>query len=446
MHDRESSFSMSDSRQIDLQVSGGKDFCSEINIPGDKSISHRAIILSSVAHGHSIIKNFLMGEDTLATLRAMQSLGVNIFVKEQAVIVEGVGLQGLQASASSIDVGNAGTAMRLLTGLLAGQPFYSVLIGDASLVKRPMARIVTPLHQMGAKIAMTKEGTAPLQITGKQNLRGIHYVMPIASAQVKSCLLLAGLYADGKTTLIEPSFSRDHTERLLAAFSYPIEKNCYQISLEGKKELQGTEIFVPGDLSSAAFFVVAALITPGAELVIKNVGINSTRLGFLHILRLMGGKIDIVEKGEQSNEPIADLYIRYSALRGIVIPPQQVASAIDEFPILFIAAACAQGQTILKGAQELRFKESDRIATMAAGLSQLGIEVQVFTDGLAITGGELRGGVVESLGDHRVAMAFIIAANRAKDPLLVKNCSNIKTSFPNFVDLTSQLGLNIRSN
>lgn len=418
----------------------------ELCVPGDKSISHRALILSAIAEGQSTIRGLLMGADNLATLRALQQLGVQIeTTTEKSVVVYGVGLHGLQASSQVLNLGNSGTAIRLLTGLLAGQTFDSRLTGDASLCRRPMTRIVVPLIQMGAKIHMTDQGTPPLTIYGNQTLHGFEYSMPVASAQVKSCLLLAGLYAQGETTLKGLVHSRDHTERMLQTFGYPLLIDKNRITIEGGHQLKATTIDIPTDISSAAFFMVAAIITPGSHLLLNNVGINSTRCGIITLLKKMGANIEILNLRQQGREDVADINVCYSPLHGITIPEEQVPFAIDEFPILFIAAACAEGETVLHHAKELRVKETDRIAAMVEGLTTLGVSVKELSDGLIIQGGKMQGGTVESFGDHRVAMAFAIAGNVAEGPVTIRNCANVQTSFPNFVALASKVGIKIKS-
>ena len=420
----------------------------DISVPGDKSISHRAVILGSIAEGTTIIHGFLDGDDCLATMKAFQDMGVKMEGPfNQTIIIHGVGKYGLQQPKAALDCGNSGTSMRLLAGLMAAQPFDSVLTGDDSLLKRPMERITRPLSQMGAKIT-TKDGRAPLHIHGGQSLQGIVYEMPQASAQVKSCLLLAGLYAEGETQLIEPTSTRDHTERMLASFSYPITvtrraQDDVVITINSFNQLVATEITVPGDMSSAAFFIVAATIIPNADLYIRSVGINPARTGILSILKAMGAKIRILNERLYGGEPVADLHVQYAPLQGIEINPSMVPAAIDEFPILFIAAACAQGQTVLRGAKELRFKESDRIATMAEGLNQIGITAQALEDGIVIHGGVPQGGVVDSQGDHRIAMAFSIAGTIAKSCVIIKNCANIVTSFPTFLETAKQINLSV---
>ncbi|WP_230849164.1 3-phosphoshikimate 1-carboxyvinyltransferase [Legionella saoudiensis] len=415
----------------------------EIRVPGDKSISHRSIIFGALAKGTTIINGFLDGEDCMATLRAFQAMGVQIEgPDEQQVIIYGVGKHGLKKPEQVIDCGNSGTSMRLLAGLLAAQDFDSELIGDESLMKRPMLRISKPLMQMGADIS-TVDGKPPIRIKGGKKLKGINYVMPEASAQVKSCILLAGLYAEGETTVTETGISRNHTELMLESFSYPISRKDNSITLDSKSECMATEIFVPGDISSAAFFIVAATIIPDSDLIIRNVGINETRTGILHILLEMGANITLLNQRQQGEEQVADIRVQYSSLQGIDISPTLVPLAIDEFPIIFIAAACAQGQTTLHGAKELRFKESDRIAAMIEGLNQLGIKAQALEDGALIEGGKLQGGTVDSLGDHRIAMSFAIAGAVASAPVIVENCANVATSFPLFVATAKELQLQL---
>jgi 3-phosphoshikimate 1-carboxyvinyltransferase len=425
-----------------------------IAVPGDKSISHRSVIFASIADGESEISGFLQGEDTLATVAAFRRMGVAIDAPQDGrLVVSGVGLRGLrapdqgsgQSPGQGLDLGNSGTAMRLLPGVLAAQSFDVSLHGDASLSSRPMARIITPLTAMGARIEATGGATPPLLIHGRgAALRAIEYEMPVASAQVKSCLLLAGLYADGITRIHEPAPSRDHTERMLAAFGHASERAAGVISIAGGARLQGTSVQVPGDISSAAFFLVGASIAPGSDLRIQNVGMNPTRTGVIAILRAMGAHIEIENQRSAGGEPLADLRVRAAKLRGIAIPPALVPLAIDEFPALFVAAACAEGETVLSGARELRVKESDRIAAMAEGLAVLGVEVEPREDGLRVRGGPLGGGRVQSLGDHRIAMALSMAGLRAAQAVLVDDCGNVATSFPGFADLARGAGLGIR--
>lgn len=416
----------------------------DINIPGDKSISHRAIMLGAIAKGTTNISGFLEGQDCLATLKAFQAMGVAIEGPvAHRVTIHGNGKYGLQKPDTAIDCGNSGTSMRLLAGILAGQPFDAVLDGDSSLRKRPMERITRPLTQMGADI-VTTEGKAPLIIHGKRSLQGITYEMPEASAQVKSCLLLAGLYAQGETTVVERGTTRDHTERMLTAFSYPIQKLENGITINAESECMGTDIVIPGDISSAAFFIVAATIIPGSDVLIRNVGVNPTRTGILQILTLMGADISLTNKRVCGEELVADLHVRNAPLEGIDIPVSLVPLAIDEFPVIFIAAACANGHTRLHGAKELRVKESDRIAVMAEGLQRLGITTETLEDGIVIKGGTFHGGEVDSHGDHRIAMAFAVAGAAAREPVKINDCANVATSFPDFVKTAGKINMAVK--
>ncbi len=413
-------------------------------VPGDKSISHRAIMLSALAEGTSQIGGFLEGADNLCTLQAFLDLGVTITRPGPgAVQITGVGLRGLRAPDRPLDMGNSGTAMRLMTGLLAGQHFSSTLVGDASLSRRPMQRVTRPLAQMGAQLTTTLAGTAPLQIQGTA-LHAIDYVLPVASAQVKSALLLAGLYATGTTCVTEPAPTRDHTERMLQSFGVQVHRAGSRICVTGGQRLQAVHLTVPADLSSAAFFLVGASICPGSELVLEHVGLNPTRTGVLDILRLMGADITVQNQRQAGQEPVADLRVRSASLHGITIPPDLVPLAIDEFPALFIAAACAQGTTILTGAAELRVKESDRIQVMADGLQALGVQAEPTQDGMVIQGGILGGGTVDSHGDHRIAMAFAMAGLVAAAPITILDCTNVETSFPTFVSLAQAAGLRLQ--
>lgn len=415
-----------------------------LQVPGDKSISHRAVMLAAIAEGTTTIQGFLEGADCLATLKAFQAMGVRVEQRSsENLSIFGVGLQGLQPPQQILDLGNSGTSIRLLAGLLAGQTFASELTGDESLRRRPMARVVDPLRLMGAQISLQTNGCPPIAITGGQLLHGISYPMPIASAQVKSAILLAGLYALGTTEIIEPAPSRDHTERMLASFGYPIQQNS--ISLPGQQKLTATTIQIPGDLSSAAFFLVGASIAEGSDLILQGVGINPTRSGVITLLQAMGADIHLLNERFFNNEPVADLCVRSSELHGITITAEMVPLAIDEFPILFIAAACAKGETIVHGAQELRVKESDRIQTMVTGLQALGIDAQATADGARIKGGVMHGGTIDSHGDHRIAMAFAMAGLKAQEPITILNCANVSTSFPNFVALAKEAGLGISS-
>ena len=413
-------------------------------VPGDKSISHRALILASISKGQSHIQGLLMGQDCLATLVAMQNMGVSI--EKQSVgnyLVRGTGLYGLMTPSSEIDCGNAGTGMRLLTGLLAGQTFDATLIGDRSLSKRPMKRVILPLREMGAKIETSEYDTAPIVIKGGSKLTGIQYHLPMASAQVKSCLLLAGLYAEGRTTIIEPAMTRNHTELMLQAFGYPVICENNTVSLLGGYDLSAQDIIVPGDISSAAFFIIAASIIPGSDILIKNVGINPTRTGIIDILKLMGGSIYLENKRRMGFEWVADIRVKASKLRGIEIPESLIPLAIDEFPVIFIAAACAEGTTVLRNAKELRVKESDRLFVMAEGLQNIGVECELFDDGIEINHSKIRGGVVQSYDDHRISMAFSVAGCVSANPIVIMNCENIATSFPGFVKNANALGFRI---
>ncbi len=427
----------------DFVVSPGGSVQGQICVPGDKSISHRSVMLGALAEGESRVSGFLNSADCLATMRAFQAMGVDIRQQQDELRVTGVGLRGLRAAVNALDVGNSGTSMRLLAGLLAGQPFDSTLTGDASLRKRPMSRVIEPLTRMGADISGEEGGTAPLLIRGKSKLKSLDYAMPVASAQVKSCLLLAALCGDAEVNLSEPGPSRDHTERMLQAFGASVKQGNASVGLSGSQRLRACDFSVPGDLSSAAFFLVAAAITPGAELLLEGVGVNPTRAGVLNILRAMGADIVLLNQRNEGAEPVADIQVRASDLRGIEIEPAQVPLAIDEFPALFIAAACANGTTVLRGAQELRVKESDRIAVMAEGLTQLGIHVETFPDGISITGGAVQGGVVDSHSDHRIAMAFAVAGLRAQAQITIHDCVNVDTSFPGFVATAQKTGLKI---
>jgi len=416
----------------------------KLRVPGDKSISHRAIMLGSIAEGVSEINGFLEGEDALATLQAFRAMGVQIEGPDNGrVKIQGVGLGGLKAPDAPLYLGNSGTSMRLLAGLLAAQPFNLTLSGDASLSKRPMNRVVEPLRQMGAVIESAANGRPPLHIKGGQKLRGLDYRLPMASAQVKSCLLLAGLYAEGTTCVTEPAPTRDHSERMLRGLGWPLEVQGRQIRLQGGHRLRGSAIDIAADISSAAFFMVAASIADGSDVLLEQVGINPTRDGVIRILRLMGADITLENPRELCGEPVADIRVRSAKLHGIDIPEELVPLAIDEFPVLFIAAACASGCTVLRGAAELRVKESDRIQVMADGLKTLGVSATPTEDGMHIEGGTIGGGEVWAHGDHRIAMSFAVAALRASRPIRIHDCANVATSFPGFVDLAQQAGMRI---
>lgn len=427
-----------------FHVAAGGVLLGDLVVPGDKSVSHRSIMLGSLADGTVEVSGFLEGDDALATMAAFRAMGVAIEGPDQGrVTIHGVGLRGLKQPRQVIDCGNSGTSMRLLSGLLSGQNFSLELTGDASLRKRPMNRVAVPLREMGAEIETAADGRPPLKVRGKASLRAIEYAMPVASAQVKSALLLAGLYANGKTCVIEPAPTRDHTERMLRAFGYPVEIDGAKICVEGGGRLRAANIDVPADISSAAFFMVGASIAPGSDITLRNVGVNPTRTGVIHILRAMGADIALLNEREQGGEPVADIRVRHAQLKGIEIDPAHVPLAIDEFPVLFVAAANADGITTLSGAEELRVKESDRIQVMADGLRTLGLDAEPLADGMRIRGGAYTGGRIDSAGDHRIAMAFAIAALCAKGDVEIDDCANVATSFPGFVALAQQAGLRI---
>lgn len=415
----------------------------EVAVPGDKSVSHRAVMFGAIAAGTTRIAGFLEGEDCLSTMRAVRELGA--VVEQPAageVVVHGVGLHGLKAAAGPLDMGNAGTAMRLFMGLLAAQPFDSVLVGDASLMRRPMERVAKPLREMGARIE-TLDGKPPVRITGSAPLHGIRYAMPVASAQVKSAVLLAGLYAHGDTTVVEPAVTRDHTERMLQSFGCDVRARDGVVTLRPPSQLQATSVSVPGDFSSAAFFIVAACIGAREPFTIRGVGVNPTRTGLLEMLALMGADLRLINHRTCGAEPVADIEIRPARLRGVRVPERLVPLAIDEFPAFFIAAACAEGETLVTGAGELRVKESDRIASMARGLDVAGVRNEVLPDGLRIEGGPIGGGVIDSRGDHRIAMAFAVASLKAREALEILDVANVATSFPGFAQLANSVGLRI---
>ncbi|MGN0937294.1 bifunctional prephenate dehydrogenase/3-phosphoshikimate 1-carboxyvinyltransferase [Acinetobacter sp. YH12027] len=433
---------------------GPKQFQGKFTVPGDKSVSHRSIMFGAIAEGTTHVTGFLEGEDALATLQAFRDMGVSIEgPKNGEVTIHGVGMHGLKAPAGALYMGNSGTSMRLLSGMLSAQKFDSVMTGDASLSKRPMERIAKPLREMGAQIQTTGErGTPPVSISGSQNLKGIHYDLPMASAQVKSGILLAGLWAEGETVVTEPEPTRDHSERMLRAFGYDVKTEGNRISLQGGGKLVGTDIQVPSDISSAAFFMVGAAITEGSDVTLEAVGINPTRTGVIEILKQMGADLTVENERIAGGEPIADIRIRGSrTLKGIHMPEDQVPLAIDEFPALFIAAACAEGQTILTGAAELRVKESDRIQVMADGLKIMGIDCTPTEDGIIIEGqgkaGEwgaiFTGGQIESHHDHRIAMSFSMAGLRTSGEINIVGTETVATSFPTFTELATQAGLTI---
>ncbi|MDQ1062309.1 3-phosphoshikimate 1-carboxyvinyltransferase [Stenotrophomonas sp. SORGH_AS_0282] len=423
----------------------GQPLQGSLTIPGDKSVSHRAVMFAALADGVSHIDGFLEGEDTRATAAIFSQMGVRIETPSPSQrIVHGVGVDGLQAPDAPLDCGNAGTGMRLLAGLLAAQPFDSVMVGDESLSRRPMRRVTGPLAQMGAKIDTEADGTPPLRVHGGQPLHGIDFASPVASAQVKSAVLLAGLYAQGDTAVTEPHPTRDYSERMLRAFGVEIDFSPGKARLRGGQRLRATDIAVPADFSSAAFFLVAASIIPGSALTLRQVGLNPRRTGLLAALRLMGADIREENHAEQGGEAVADLVVRHAPLHGAEIPEALVPDMIDEFPALFVAAAAAQGNTIVRGAAELRVKESDRLAAMATGLRSLGVQVDETEDGATIHGGtELGSGTIESHGDHRIAMAFAIAGQLSNGEVRINDIANVATSFPNFDGIARTAGFNL---
>ena len=426
-----------------LVTAPGARVAGEIRVPGDKSISHRAALLGAIAEGVTDVHGFLESADCEATLAALAALGVDIERPAPGhVRVHGVGLQGLVAPAHALDLGNSGTSMRLLSGILAGQRFDSRLVGDESLLRRPMERVAAPLRLMGADVR-TDDGRPPIEIRGPRALRGCEHRLEIPSAQVKSALLLAGLYAHGMTRIYEPATSRDHTERMLESFGVEVERVAGAAGIEDTARLRATRIDVPGDFSSAAFFIVAALTAGAATLRIGDVGVNPTRTALIDILRLMGADIRLHPRPGAGGEPRADIEVRPSVLRGIEVPQALVPVAIDELPVLFAAAAVADGETMVTGAAELRVKESDRIAAMADGLAELGMDAEPLPDGLRIRGGEVAGGTVDSRGDHRIAMAFAVLGARARAPITIEDVQNVATSFPGFADTARAAGLSV---
>ena len=431
------------------RVAPGGSVGGTLTVPGDKSISHRALMLGALAEGETHIAGFLDGEDCLATARALQALGVRIERPARTEVrVRGAGKGGLSGASAALDMGNAGTAMRLMMGLLAPQEFDSTLVGDESLTRRPMERVAVPLQMMGARIR-THGGRPPVEILGTPQLRAIDYELPVASAQVKSALLLAALSAGGRTRLTEPAPSRDHTERMLGAFGVELLREGRTTTMQGGQRLRATNLLVPADFSSAAFFVVAGCLAADEPLLLTNVGVNPTRTGLLELLQRMGADIRVHPCGAGEGrhaEPVADLEVRRSALRGITVPETLVPLSIDELPVFFIAAACASGETLVRGALELRVKESDRLAAMAAGLGALGVEHRLLPDGLWIRGRDSLGGAtIDSHGDHRIAMAFAVAALRARAPVEIEDVANVSTSFPGFVDTARRAGLELEA-
>lgn len=440
-------------KNIRFIVQPGGALKGRIRVPGDKSISHRSIMLGSIAEGTTTVTGFLEGEDSLATLKAFQAMGVKIDGPQQGnVTIQGVGLKGLKAPSHPLNMGNSGTSMRLLSGIIAGQNFDCELTGDASLSKRPMKRVIDPLTLMGAKIDSAEKGLPPLHIHGATTLQAIDYTLPMASAQVKSCVILAGLYAQGETRVVEPAPTRDHTERMLRGFGYEVNVTklddlATEVRVKGGGKLSATHIDVPSDISSAAFYMVAASIAKGSDLVIEHVGINPTRTGIIDILRLMGADLILENEREVGGEPVADIHVRYAPLKGIQIPEHLVPLAIDEFPVLFVAASAAKGQTVLTGAEELRVKESDRIQVMADALHAVGIDAQPTEDGMIINGGKQspQTAPIISHHDHRISMAMTVAGLTAVAPIQIEDCANVNTSFPRFIELANSVGLNVRS-
>lgn len=425
---------------MDLCVTKAKGLQGEIDIPGDKSISHRAVMFGALAEGETVITNFLPGADCRSTIDCFRRLGIEITETTTEVRVNGGGLQGLQEPDDVLDVGNSGTTLRLISGILAGQDFYSTLTGDASIRTRPMGRVADPLRLMGAQIWGRQSGKlAPLAIQGRP-LTAIRYTLPVASAQVKSAILLAGLYASGTTVVEEPEASRDHTERLLRYFGVKVERQGKTISVDGHQKLQGRAVAVPGDISSAAFFLVAGSIVPNSRLLLKNVGVNPTRDGILEALLKMGAQIDIINPREACGEPVADLLVTSSSLRGIVVEGDLIPRLIDEIPVLAVAAACAQGETVIRDAAELKVKESNRIATVIKELSKFGVVIQELPDGMVITGQPgLQAAICESYHDHRIAMAMAVAGLVAQGCTQIKGAECIDVSFPGFAALLERI-------
>ncbi len=421
----------------------------EVRVPGDKSMSHRAVMFSSLANGTSHITGLLEGDDVMATLSAFRAMGVKAQGPNNGELtIHGVGMHGLKAPEQDLDMGNSGTAMRLMSGILAAQNFPSKLVGDESLSGRPMRRVTVPLESMGARCATDENGCPPIHIRGVEKLEPINYKLPMASAQIKSAVMLAGLYADGETSVTEPAPTRDHTERMLQAYGYAceakkIDDQASTITLKGGGELSAADIEIPADISSSAFFMVAASIVPDSEIVIQHVGVNPTRTGIIDVLRAMGADIELLNQRSIGGEPVADIKVCYVGLKGADIDPKLVPLAIDEFPVVCVAAACADGVTTVSGAEELRHKESDRIDAMVKGLRAIGVEVEERKDGMMVTGGSIAGGVVESYHDHRIAMSFVVAGGVSEGSITINGADNVATSFPNFVELANQVGLTV---
>ncbi|WEJ63716.1 3-phosphoshikimate 1-carboxyvinyltransferase [Thiomicrorhabdus lithotrophica] len=437
---------------VKFKVQLGGTIKGRIRVPGDKSISHRSIMLGALAEGKTTVTGFLEGDDALATLQAFREMGVDIDGPNNGnVTINGVGLRGLKKPNKPLDMGNSGTSTRLLAGILAGQDFDCELVGDASLSKRPMKRVTVPLRLMGAELETTEDGTLPMIIRGKgQTLKAIDYTLPMASAQVKSCVLLAGLFAEGTTCALEPAPTRDHTERMLNGFGYEVhseklDNQRMKACLKGGGSLKGRHIDVPSDISSAAFFMAAAAVSKDSDLVIEHVGMNPTRVGIIDILKLMGANIELENFHEVGGEPVADVHVRYAPLKGIHIPEELVALAIDEFPVLFVVASTAEGQTVLTGAEELRVKESDRIQVMADALIAIGVDAQPTADGMIINGGKQspQNAEIQSHHDHRISMAMTIAGLNAVSEIIIDDCANVNTSFPIFIDLINEVGMKV---
>lgn len=434
---------MSVAKSVVVCGPGGK-VAGETTVPGDKSQSHRAVIFGSLATGTSRITGFLAGEDSLNTLEAFRAMGVQIErTDETSLVIHGVGMDGLRAPDTDLYMGNAGTGMRLLAGVLAAQNFSATLTGDESLSRRPMARIINPLLEMGAAVTGDEGDRPPLRIKPAAKILGIDYQLPMASAQVKSCVLLAGMYADGQVSVTEPEVTRDHTERMLRTFGYPVSTNGRTATLTGGGQLQACDVSISADISSAAFLMVAGCIAKDSALVLRNVGINPTRTGIIDILRLMGAEISLQNERQAGDEPVADIHVRSSNLKGIAIPEALVPLAIDELPVVFVAAACAEGTTTVTGARELRVKESDRIAVMEAGLLALGVDAKATDDGMVINGGAIGGGAIETHFDHRIAMSFCVASLRSSAPVTINDAHHVETSFPGFFSLCADLGMKI---
>jgi 3-phosphoshikimate 1-carboxyvinyltransferase len=432
-------------QQMDLIAEPATKIRGTLLVDGDKSISHRAALFGALATGESRISGFLPGEDTVHTAKMMQAMGAQVRTLSRTELrITGVGLRQLQAPTAPLDCGNAGTGMRLMAGILVGQGFASTLIGDASLSRRPMRRVIAPLRLMGADIAGTEADTAPLRIRPALQLQGIDYQSPVASAQVKSCVLLAGLYAAGSTSVSEPEVTRDHTERMLRNFGVPVEVTGKTARLQQASALFACDVAVPADPSSAAFFAVAAAIVEGSDVVLPNVCINPRRTGIFDTLIDMGADIQFDNQRILGGEPVSDVRVRGRGLVGVKVPKARVGDMIDEFPIFFIAASCAKGISEVVGAEELRVKESDRIGAMVRGLHTLGIAAEERPDGVMIEGGQLQGGVIDSKGDHRIAMSFAIASLRARAAIKILDCANIATSFPGFFDLATRAGLQLQ--